>query len=75
MWPSGQRVGPAMRRSRVRASLWPLAEFVLGPRQFESSAMLLNSQLVASRQVGVFNPVMFYLHYFFQNYFEGVSVN
>ena len=29
-WPSGQRVGLAIRRSRVRVPLRPLAGFVLG---------------------------------------------
>ena len=29
-WPSGQRVGLAIRRSRVRVPLWPLAGFALG---------------------------------------------
>ena len=51
-WPSGQRVGLAIRRSRVRVPLWPLAGFVLGRREFKSSATLLNSQLAASCQLG-----------------------
>ena len=29
-WPSGQRDGLAIRRSRVRVPFWPLAGFVLG---------------------------------------------
>ena len=35
----GQRV--AVRRSRVRVPLWPLAGFVLGRPEFKSSAMLV----------------------------------
>ena len=51
-WPSGQRVGLAIRRSRVRVPLWPLAGFVLGRPEFRSSATLVNSQPVASCQLG-----------------------
>ena len=62
-WPSGQRVGLAIRRSRVRIALRPLAGFVLGRPKF--TATLVNSQLVASFQFGVFHPVMLYLNYLF----------
>ena len=31
-WPSGQHVGLAIRRSRVRVPLWRLAGFVLASR-------------------------------------------
>ena len=41
----------------------------------ESLATLVNSQLLASYQVGVFNPVMLYLNYFFSKYTSGVPVN
>ena len=51
-WPSGQRVGLAIRRSRVQVPLWLLAGFVFGRPEFKSSAMLVNSQLVASYQLG-----------------------
>ena len=61
-WPSGQRVGLAIRRSRVRVPLWPLAGFVLGRPEFKFSATLVNSQLVAN-----FNLVMLYLNYLFLN--------
>ena len=47
VWPSGQRVGLAVRRSRVRVPLWPLAGFVLGRPEFKFSTTLVNSQLVA----------------------------
>ena len=42
-WPSGQRVGLAFRRSRVRVPLLPLAGdgFVLGRPKFKSSAKWL----------------------------------
>ena len=50
--PSSQRVGLAIRRSRVRLPLWPLAGFVLGCPELKSSATLVNSQLVASCQLG-----------------------
>ena len=42
--------------------LWPLAGFVLCGPEFKSSAMLVNSQLVASC---LFNPFMLYLNYLF----------
>ena len=49
-WPSGQRVA---RRSRVRVALWALAGLlVLGRPELKSSATLVNSQLVASCQLG-----------------------
>ena len=51
-WPSDQRVGLAIRRSRVRVPLWPLAGFVLGLSEFKFSATLVNSQLVAFCQLG-----------------------
>ena len=54
-WPSGQRVGLAIRWSLVRVPLWPLAGFVLGRPEFKSSATLVNSQLVASYQLGFLN--------------------
>ena len=47
-WPSGQRFGLAIRRSRVRVQLYPHAGFALGRLQFRSSATLVNGQLVAS---------------------------
>ena len=56
----------AMRRSRVRVPLWPLAGFLLGRLEFKSSATLVNSKLVASCQLKV-NPVMLYLNYLFLN--------
>ena len=59
--PSGQRVGLAVRRSRVRVPLWPLAGFVLGRLEFKSSATLVNSQLVASCQLGFL--ILLYLNY------------
>ena len=46
-WPSGQRFGLAIRRSRVRVPFYPHAGFALGRLQFRSSATLLNGQLVA----------------------------
>ena len=54
-WPSGQRVGLAIRWSRVRFPLWPLAGFVLGRPKFKSSATLVNGQLFASYQLGFLN--------------------
>ena len=51
-WPSGQRVGLAIRRSRVRVPLWPLAGFVLGRSEFKFSATLVNSHLVAFYKLG-----------------------
>ena len=46
------RVGLAIRRSRVRVPLSPLAGFVLGRSKFKSLPTLVNSQLVASCQLG-----------------------
>ena len=54
-WPSGQRVGLAIRWSRVRFPLWQLAGFVLGRPKFKSSVTLVNSQLFASYQLGFLN--------------------
>ena len=51
-WPSGQRVGLAIRRSRVGVPLWPLAGFVLGRPEFKFSATFVNSQLVGFCQLG-----------------------
>ena len=51
-WPSGLRVGLAIWQSCVRVPLWPLAGFVLGRPEFKSLATLVNSQLVASCQLG-----------------------
>ena len=51
-WPSGQRVGLAIRPSRVRVPLWPLAGFMLCRPEFKFSATLVNSQLVAFCQLG-----------------------
>ena len=51
-WLSGQCVGLTIRWSWDRVSLWPLAGFVLGRPELKSSATLVNSQLVASCQLG-----------------------
>ena len=51
-WLSGQCVGLTIRWSWDRVSLWPLAGFVLGRPELKSSAMLVNSKLVASCQLG-----------------------
>ena len=48
VWPSYQRVGLALWRSRVRVALSLLAGFVLGYLEFKLSATLVNSQRVAS---------------------------
>ena len=66
-WLSGQCVGLAIRQSRVQVPLWPLAEFVLCGPEFKSSAMLVNSQLVASC---LFNPFMLYVNYLFLRIIE-----
>jgi len=49
---SGQRIGLVIHRSLVRVPLWPLAGFVLGCPKFKSLAMIVNSQLVATCQLG-----------------------
>ena len=68
VWPSGQRVGLAIPP-------WPLAGLVLGRPEFKSSAALVNSQLVASCQLGFLILLFFYLDYLFQSYLSGVPVN
>ena len=49
----------------IRQLLWPLAGFIVGCREFKPLTTIINSQLVVSLPVGVFNPVMFYLDYLF----------
>ena len=73
-WPSGQRVGLAIQRSRVRFPLWPLAGFVLGRPEFKFSAMLVNSQLVAFCQLG-FLILLCCIELFVSKYLRGVPVN
>ena len=51
---------------RVQVPLWPLAGFVHGSPEFKSSTMLVNSQLLCLRPVGIPYPVMFDLNYLFQ---------
>ena len=51
-WPSDQCIGLTIQRSQVQVPHWPLAGFVLSRPEFKSSAMLVNSQLVASCQLG-----------------------
>ena len=52
VWSRGQHVRLAIRWSPVQVPLLPLAAFVLGHPKFKSSARLVNSQLVASCQLG-----------------------
>ena len=51
-WPGAHRVVFAIRRSRVGVPLQPLAEFIRGISKFRYPVMLVNSQLVASCQLG-----------------------
>ena len=75
-WPSGQCIRLTIWQSRVRVPLWPLAGFVLSCPEFKSSATLVKSQLVASCQLGFFNPVMLYFFELFDSkYLSGVPVN
>ena len=73
-WPSGQRVGLASRRSRVRVQLWPPAGFVLGRPEFKFSATLVNSQLDAFCQLG-FESCYVVFELFVSKYLSGVPVN
>ena len=73
-WPSGQHVGLAIRWSRVRVPLWPLSGFVLGRPEFNSSATLVNSQLVASYQLGFLNCYVA-SDLFVSKYLGGVSLS
>ena len=43
--------------------------------EFKSSASLVNSQLVASCQLGFLILLCFYLDYLFQSYLSGMPVN
>ena len=85
-WPSSQRVGLAIRRSRVRVPLLSLAGYVLGRPEFKSSTTLVKSLLVASCQLGFLIllcsisysipiiPIMFYfLFYFYYTRIIGVE--
>ena len=74
-WPSGQRVGLAIRWSRVRFPLWPLAGFVLGRPKFKSSATLVNGQLFASYQLGVFKLLCCISDLFVSKHLSGVPVS
>ena len=71
-WPSGQSVGLAIRRSRVRVPLWPLAGFVLGRPEFIFSAALVKSQMVYSWGFYFYQYVLFVLSVSSLN---GVPVN
>ena len=75
-WPSGQCIRLTIWQSRVRVPLWPLAGFVLSCPEFQSSATLVKSQLVASCQLGFFNPdMLYYFELFDSKYLSGVPVN
>ena len=52
VWPSDLRVGLTMQQSQARDPLQRLAGFVLCHPEFRSFATLVNSQLVASCQLG-----------------------
>ena len=54
-WPGCQGVGFEIWRSRVQIPLWPLAGFVPGSSWFNSSAALVQSQLVCLLPVGILN--------------------
>ena len=54
-----QSSGPGFE-SRSDLDLFP------GTREFKSSAMLVDSQLVSLRPIGILNNVMFSLNYLFQ---------
>jgi len=54
-WPSCEGVGFEIWRSRVQVPLSPLAEFVPGNPWFNSSAALVQSQLVCLLPVGILN--------------------
>ena len=54
MWPSGKRVGLAIRRFPVRVPLQQLPGFVLGRPEFKSLATIVNCQPVALCQLGFF---------------------
>ena len=58
--------------SWVRVPLWPLAGFVLGRPEFISSATLVNSQLVASCQLGflILLCCIWSMNYFFLSIYE-----
>ena len=56
------------RACNLKAPLSPLAEFVHGSPEFKSPTMLVNSQLVCLRPVGILNRVKFDLNHLFQTF-------
>ena len=54
-WPSGQGAGLEIWRSWVQVPLWPLTGFVPSRPWLNSSAALVNSQLVCLLPVGILN--------------------
>ena len=65
-WPSGQRVGLAIQRSRFESRSDHYLDVFLGSPEFKSSAMLVNRQLVNLWSVEILDSVMFSLNYLFQ---------
>ena len=63
-WSACRTRNPAVPGSSPALSL--LLNLFLGSPEFKSSAMLVNSQLVCLRPVGILNNVMFSLNYLFQ---------
>ena len=49
--------------------------FVHGTLEFKSSSMLVNSQLVCLRPVGILNPVKFNLNNLFQAFARATSIS
>ena len=72
-FPGRSYVGPAFSRpgvldSQSRSVRYPnrYLDLFLGSPEFKSLAMLVNSQLVCLRLVGILNNAMFNLKYLFQ---------
>ena len=59
VWPSGQKAELEIRWSRVQVPFWSLVGVILDSPEFNSSATLVNSQLVCLLPVGIFNHVSF----------------
>ena len=72
--PSGLRRWISTRSPRVQIALWTPAGVVLGSPEFNSSVVLVNSQRVCLRRVGILTGYV-YLKYLFLSLFVGHNVN
>ena len=67
--------GLSIRRRRVQVPPWPLAGFVHSSPEFKSSTMLVNSQLVCRRPVGILNLLCLILIICFSHLLNPTSIS